>query len=51
MSDREGIQVKAVMASTIPAKGADEFAVDTVVAWIIWLGYAVVILKSDNEPA
>ena len=44
---------RAGVAHAVPKKGVDDkrFAVDIIVEDILWLGYAKVILKSDNEPA
>ena len=44
---------RAAFALAVPKKGIDEkrFAVDAVVDDVLWLGYAKVILKSDNGPA
>ena len=44
---------KAVFAHTVPVKGADEggFAVKAIVDDVVWLGYAKIVLKTDNEPA
>ena len=44
---------RAEFAHAVPKKGIDEkrFSVDAVVDDVLWLGYAKVILKSDNEPA
>ena len=44
---------RAVFAHAVPRKGIDEkrYAVDMVVDDVLWLGYAKVILKSDNEPS
>ena len=42
-----------VFGHVVPCKGIDEnkFAVDCLVADILWTGYTRVTLKSDNEPA
>ena len=44
---------KAVFALAVPQKGIDDkrFAVDCIVEDVLWLGYAKVLVKSDNEPA
>ena len=44
---------RAVFAHAVPKKGVDDkrFAVDIVVEELLWLGYAKVILKSENEPS
>jgi len=44
---------RAVFAHAVTKKGIDEkrFSVNAVVDDVLWLGYAKVILKSDNEPA
>jgi len=44
---------RSVFAHAVPQKGIDEknYAVDTVVSDVMWLGYNKVLLKSDNEPA
>ena len=44
---------KCVFAHGIPVKGVDSgrYVVDCVVQDCSWLGYAQVLLKSDNEPA
>ena len=42
-----------MFAHAVPRKGVDDkrYAVDMVVSDVLWLGYAKVILKSDNEPS
>ena len=44
---------KSVFAHAVPRKGVSEdaYAVDMLVADVMWLGYSRVILKSDNEPS
>ena len=44
---------KFVFAHVVPRKGVSEdaYAVDMLVADVMWLGYSRVILKSDNEPS
>ena len=44
---------KALFAHAVPQKGVDErgYIVDKVSTDILWLGYARVIVRSDNEPA
>ena len=44
---------RAVFAHAVPKKGVDEkrCSVNAVVDDVLWLGYAKVILKSDNELA
>ena len=44
---------KSVFAHVVPRKGVSEdaYAVDMLVADVMWLGYSRVILKSDNEPS
>ena len=44
---------KALFAHAVPQKGVDEknYIVDQFVNDILWLGYARVIVRSDNEPA
>ena len=44
---------KAVLAHTVPVKGADEggFAVKAIVDDVVWLGCTKLVLKTDNEPA
>ena len=44
---------RAVFAHAVPRKGVNDkrYAVDMVVGDVLWLGYAKVILKSDNEPS
>ena len=44
---------KAVFAHLVPQKGldADGYAVECLRKDLEWLGYAEVLLKSDNEPA
>ena len=44
---------KSVFAHVVPSKGfsEDAYAVDMLVADVMWLGYSRVILKSDNKPA
>eukprot|EP00435_Cladocopium_sp_Y103_P036193 s510_g9.t1 len=38
-------------SSVVPAKGADQFAVDFLLGVLTECGYKRIILKSDNEPA
>ena len=44
---------KAIFAHAIPQKGIDEagYCVECFADDILWLGYARVIVRSDNEPA
>jgi hypothetical protein len=44
---------KAIFGHVVPKKGIDEknFAVDSLVEDVKWLGYTKLTLKSDNEPA
>ena len=44
---------KSLFAHAVPQKGVDEkrYVDDQFVIDILWLGYARVIIKSDNEPA
>ncbi len=44
---------RTVFAHAVHKKGVDDkrFAADIIVDDVLWLGYAKVILKSDNEPA
>ena len=44
---------KAIFGHVVPRKGMDEknFAVDSLVEDVKWLGYTRLTLKSDNEPA
>ena len=44
---------RAVFAHAVSKKGIDEkrLSVDAVVDDVLWIGYAKVIPKSDNEPA
>ena len=44
---------RAVFAHAVPKTGVDDkrFAVDFIVDDVLWIGYAKVILKSDNETA
>jgi hypothetical protein len=44
---------KALFAHAVPQKGVDKqgYIVDKVSTDILWLGYARVIVRSDNEPA
>ena len=44
---------KALFAHAVPQKGLDNdrYVIDQFVNDILWLGYARVVIKSDNEPA
>ena len=44
---------KCLFGHAVPRKGPDEdgYIVDQIVADILWLGYAKVMIRTDNEPA
>jgi len=48
MKDRRS---RALFADVTPVKGANAYAVKTVVQHVLWLGYNRVKLRSDGEPA